>query len=145
MSNVWISLNNQLSNLGNPCLYMMVRWRSVKRVLPAVYLWVVLDALYFLAFLSNPLIAHALAANAYVIGTPLAIIIGLWAGALVKSDGGGLVDAGIGGLLVGLAYGILTVALLGSVSGQVTAMAAFAALQVIASIGSAVVGNGLSK
>ena len=119
--------------------------KVLKTVMPAAYLTAFVVIAFFVLGFARQSVAAAIMVNPFVIGVPVTLIIGLWAGVLVKRAKGTLADAFTGGLAIGLLHGVLAIVLFGYVAqAALGPLLDLSIVFVMVSITSAVVGAGIT-
>jgi len=73
--------------------------------------WIVTDILFKIAALASQTTGAQFESNMYIVFSTIGLALGVWAGASVKLAKGSYQEAIAGGIIVGLACGILTVIL----------------------------------
>lgn len=118
--------------------------KVLKAVMPAAYLTAFVVVAFFVLGFARQSVATAILANPYIIGVPVTLVIGLWAGVLVRRAKGTLADAFTGGLAVGLLHGVLAIVLFGYVAGgTIGTLLDISIVFVMVSIIAAVAGAGI--
>ena len=118
--------------------------KTLKSAKPAIVLSIILPILAFAVALVQPGVGTLLATNGLIFATPTILLIGWWAGVLVKKSKGSYIDAGIGGLAVGVAHGIVAIALFGYVAGgSITQLLDMNIIETIVAVAGAVAGSGI--
>ncbi len=115
-----------------------------KAVLPAIYLWLFLDVVAFAALWAYPAAGTLFDANQFVILMPVIVLIGWWAGVLVRRAKGTIIHAAVGGFLVGLVDSIFSVILFSVVGAlPVASILGVAVIEIWVTIAAAVAGSGI--
>ena len=118
--------------------------KTLKSAKPAIILSIILPILAFAIAIVRPGIGAMLATNGLVFATPPILLIGWWAGVLVKRSKGSYIDAGLGGLSVGVAHGIVAIVLFGyAAGGSVAQLLDMNIIETIVAIAGAVAGSGI--
>ncbi len=124
---------------------------KVSKATPAWTLAVALVVLAFATGIVRPGVGTVLQANGVVIASVVLLLVGWWAGALVRRAKGNMTDVAVAGLGVGVAHAIAAVVLFGYAAGQTAAIGASGGLldqniiETIAAIAGAVAGSGVTK
>lgn len=95
----------------------VVMTKTLKAAKPAIVLAVILPIIVFVAALVQPGVGAVLQSNSLIVAAPTILLIGWWAGVLVKRSKGSYIDAGVGGLAVGVAHTVTAIILFGLVAG----------------------------